>query len=422
MIPESGQPDDGLHELLDLLVLHDIAVFRADEPYPAFVVPLAQAEAKMARHLLLAERSRLNTLGPALGVEVKSSDSLPDRERRTFLTAELEPPIPRPTDVSQSSKGPFLARPTVNSTALVNRLLASRAATVSRVEGAYRIEGLSDTIRWQAKRLGIALENAGERKGEEREALRLPQVAVYNGQGVSPADSGEIVWALERGAFPYRLVDADSLGVALDGVDVLVVPNGTAGEIVHGWNPEATAQRSPWEPSEPAHGLGQDGLAAISDFVNRGGTYVGLGAGGALLAGKGFLEISKAESTPANVGLGLARLRPVRSDSPLWFGYPEANRLTVFFFGPPGSPEGGFAFEADGTAVALYDGADEFPEKLSFITTEPLEAASGNAALVHEDYGKGRVVLFGFAPTFRGQWKETFRFLYNALYLSSGSD
>ena len=122
------------------------------------------------------------------------------------------------------------------------------------------------------------------------------------------------------------------------------------------------------------------------------------------------------------MGLGLARLRPVRSDSPLWFGYPEANRLTVFFFGPPGSPEGGFAFEADETAVALYDGADEFPEELSFITTEPLEAASGNAALVHEDYGKGRVVLFGFAPTFRGQWKETFRFLYNALYLSSGSD
>lgn len=72
--------------------------------------------------------------------------------------------------------------------------------------------------------------------------------------------------------------------------------------------------------------------------------------------------------------------------------------------------------------MALYDGVDEFPEELSFIGTEPLEAASRNAALIHEHYGKGQVVLFGFAPTFRGQWKETFRFLYNALYLSSGKD
>ena len=420
LIPATGQPADGLRELLDLLDLHDIAVFGTEEPYPAFVVPLAQAEAKMARHLLLAERSRLNTLGPALGVEIQSSDNLTDAARAAFLSANLVPAFVWPTGVSHLSEGPFLARPTVNSTALVNRLLASNAASVSMAESAYRLQGSPATIQWQAKKLGVPLETApGTTKSK---SLSLQRVAVYNGQGISPADSGEIVWALESGAFPYSLVDADSLPVGLDGVDVLVVPNGAAGEIVHGWNPEATARRSPWEPAEPARGLGPNGLAAIRDFVQRGGNYVGIGAGGALLAGAGFLEISTAESVPANVGLGLVRLKSADWTSPLWFGYPKEAPLTVFFLGPPGSPAGGFAFkagDAGAKVVALYDGADEFLEERSFLTSEPFSAATGNAALIHERYGEGQVVLFGFAPTFRGQWKATFRFLYNAFYLSS---
>jgi hypothetical protein len=163
--------------------------------------------------------------------------------------------------------------------------------------------------------------------------------------------------------------------------------------------------------------------------VSSGGTYVGLGAGGALLAGKGFLGISAAESVPANVGLGLVQLRLVRPSSPLWFGYDPEQPLTAFFFGPPGSsggwppgsPDGGFAFAATDAAVALYDGVDEFPDELSFITTEPLEASSGNAAIVQDRHGQGQIVLIGLAPTFRGEWKHTFRLLYNALYLSSDS-
>ena len=47
------------------------------------------------------------------------------------------------------------------------------------------------------------------------------------------------------------------------------------------------------------------------------------------------------------------------------------------------------------------------------------EAIHGKQALVEARYGKGRVVLFGFRPQFRGQAYGAFKFLLNAIYLAS---
>lgn len=45
------------------------------------------------------------------------------------------------------------------------------------------------------------------------------------------------------------------------------------------------------------------------------------------------------------------------------------------------------------------------------------EAIEDKAAAVELVYGKGRIVLYGFKPQFRGQSHGTYRYLFNALYV-----
>ena len=44
------------------------------------------------------------------------------------------------------------------------------------------------------------------------------------------------------------------------------------------------------------------------------------------------------------------------------------------------------------------------------------DAIQGKAAAVELEYGRGRIVLYGFKPQFRGQSHATYKYLFNELY------
>jgi hypothetical protein len=44
------------------------------------------------------------------------------------------------------------------------------------------------------------------------------------------------------------------------------------------------------------------------------------------------------------------------------------------------------------------------------------EKLEGKAAAVAADYGKGRVILLGFKPQWRGQSHSAYKFFFNAFY------
>ena len=95
---------------------------------------------------------------------------------------------------------------------------------------------------------------------------------------------------------------------------------------------------------------------------------------------------------------------------PIAFGMPETCAV-MFLDGP--------AYESVNVeVVATYTATNPL---LSGLLVGP-EKLYGKAALAIYELGKGRVVLMGFRPTFRGQSRGTYRLLFNTLYWSIARD
>ena len=73
------------------------------------------------------------------------------------------------------------------------------------------------------------------------------------------------------------------------------------------------------------------------------------------------------------------------------------------------------AGEREVRSVARYAGSDLLAS--GWISGE--RAVLGKHILLEARHGKGRVILFGFRPQFRGQTSGTFKFILNAIYTST---
>jgi hypothetical protein len=104
----------------------------------------------------------------------------------------------------------------------------------------------------------------------------------------------------------------------------------------------------------------------------------------------------------------LLRVEQESAELPVNFGVPESP-VVMFQRGPAFTPEAGF----QGAVLAKYAKATNPLE--SGLLLHP-EAIEDKAAAVELEYGKGRIVLYGFKPEFRGQAHGTYRYLFNALY------
>jgi hypothetical protein len=130
-------------ELIRLLREHDVLVYRmAGQPFD--VVPLRQPEAPFIRHALLAERSKLNDLGAALGVTVVTSDALEPAIRERLSHAALElydpPPIAWPKAAKPVVVGVYTGQG-------VDRAASGEVLFVLRKSGLSPVELNEDAVR-----------------------------------------------------------------------------------------------------------------------------------------------------------------------------------------------------------------------------------------------------------------------------------
>jgi glutamine amidotransferase-like uncharacterized protein len=169
-------------------------------------------------------------------------------------------------------------------------------------------------------------------------------------------------------------------------------------------------------PAPYAGGIGESGESALRDFVRTGGTLIALNEGTEFA--RDLFENGPDRLPVRDVLAGLsdqAFYAPgsifrvtIDTTSPLARNMPASS---VAWF------EGGPAFEVTATirarVVARYPSAPE-AVLLSGWVLHP-ERIAGKVALVDVTVGRGRVVLFGFRPQYRGQSIATYPLFFNAL-------
>jgi len=337
------------------------------------------------------------------------------------LAGALTPLAELPPAPPAVAAGPLLAIPAgqLGGYAAVNAALADGAA-VSRLvvplrSGSRDLAPGSFLVRTTGGR-SAAMDAAGvETVAVEKEpagavALRPVRVGVYH-PNLGLEDSGWCRWVLERGGFTVTVVNNPGLasGTFATNVDVLVVPPLSGKVIVEGPSRQVIER-----PREYQGGIGKAGADAVRRFVEAGGTAIGFGASAEWLA-----ELTEApvENTLKDVersqyfAPGALLELGVEVDTPLGWGMPPrvaalVDTRAAFETAPVASPGSRLVAARFADAPLLLSGWMRGEERLR-----------RRAAEVLVRRGKGLVVLFSFAPYFRGQTKATFPLLYNAVML-----
>jgi hypothetical protein len=231
-----------------------------------------------------------------------------------------------------------------------------------------------------------------------------PRVGLYRSY-TAPIDEGWTRWVFDTWKVPYLPV-VDSVvraGKLKDAFDVIVLPDQSPHELLEG----LPAQY----PAPYAGGLGPDGVKALRQFVGDGGTLVALNDASRFATEQLLLPVRNVLEGVADDEFyapgSIFRLE-LDASAPIARGMP-AQSIAWYENGP--------AFDVlDSSAVRVVGRypADADKVLLSGWVLHP-ERVAGRAALVEVRMGKGRVVLFGFRPQYRGQSIATYPLLFNSL-------
>ncbi len=326
--------------------------------------------------------------------------------------------------------GPLLAiDPRLNNSArLVNRLLAAglpvqRATAPVDVRGeawpagSFLIEATAAAValaREAAATLGVSVRALATWPDVARVPIRPARVGLYRPWGGN-MDEGWTRFVLEQFEFgTVTLRDADIRDAGLSQrVDVIVLPDASYQSMLHGLRPGTM-------PEPYTGGLGPRGVAALYEFVARGGVLIALDSASELpLTAFGLPlqnELAGLRDHEFFIPGSLLRV-DVDASHPLAWGMPAD--ATVMFahglaFGPSGRTGRGESpvMPAAVRTVATYarQGLLRSGWQLGG------DQLAGRAALVEATVGAGRVILIGFRTQHRAQPHGTFKFLFNALW------
>jgi hypothetical protein len=270
-----------------------------------------------------------------------------------------------------------------------------------------------------ARELGVTVVRLPELPHVKRAALKAPRLGLYK-PWVASMDEGWTRLVLDRNEFKYVSLDNAAMkqGSLRTRYDVIVLPDMDKGVIVDG-KPRAEGRASRYfEPLPPpyAGGIGKEGVEALKQFVEQGGTLICFSNACALPLEEFDLPVRNLVSGVKEADYSLpGTLVNVQVDPahPIGFGMPE--RVAAYYTTGPV-----FATSVPGPNVDRSVVA-RFPEYADQVVASGWAAGTarmaGRAALVEARLAKGRVVLFGMRPQERAQTLATYKLLFNAIFL-----
>ncbi len=232
--------------------------------------------------------------------------------------------------------------------------------------------------------------------------VKAPRVGLYR-SWVPSMDEGWTRWTLEQFGFEYTRITNDMVldGNLQDAFDVIVFPDQSASSLEQGY-------RRGSMPEEYTGGLNNRAAASLKSFLAGGGTLVFFNRSTEYAINNMGIDASNVVSTLRNSQYySPGSLLSVRLERhPLTYGLPR--NIAIW---SQGSPVFAAGRPRQARTVARYPDTDILAS--GWLLGE--NHLTGRAALLEVPFGKGRAILFGMRPQYRGQSYDTFKLFFNAL-------
>jgi hypothetical protein len=313
-----------------------------------------------------------------------------------------------------------------NSVKLVNELLHNKGAVsiarerfdngeVNYPAGTFLVDK-QDGLAALAQKYHVKLETLPQRPKVAVSQMREARVALYK-PWLASMDEGWTRWLLEQYAFNMKNVDnkvvkAGNLNAAFD---VIILPDVNKDVIVDGKPKPRDGGMKYFEelPPEYQGGIGKEGVKALKEFVEKGGTLITFSSAGDLVADEFNVPVINSLARPGSelsVPGSILRMN-LDTTSPISYGLPE--QVAAFVSEPIAYRTANPSPDIKRSILASYP--TDVEDILLSGYLRGGDALTRQAAAVEFSIGKGQIVMFGFGVQHRAQTEGTFKMLFNAI-------
>jgi Zinc carboxypeptidase len=249
--------------------------------------------------------------------------------------------------------------------------------------------------------------------------LKPIRIGLYKSY-IPSIDEGWTRFVLEKYGFNVKSIENKEMrtGNLNAAYDVIILPDSSREVIVDGRQGREGYQEE--LPPEYTGGIGKEGVKALKDFVDKGGTLITLAHASEVVMGEEFnLPVRNAlagaggrplPSSDFNIPGSLLRVY-VDTENPVGYGMPK--EIAAFVDGPLAFQTSAPAPDIQRSVIAWYP--DDAKDMLLSGYAHGAERLERKAAVVSFTRGKGKIVMFGFRVQHRAQTEGTFQMLFNAI-------